>query len=486
MTAGLLELARLHAAWLVLASLLCGAALAVALPRLAWFVAVLAALVAATLAADVMARTLFGQPEAVVAQEGIALSIDGISAFAVALIAVITALIAIGSGALLEDFSSRVAPFAVSLMLCVTAGWIAALFAPGFVELVICSEAAWLAALGLTALSDEDSRGAANGAMRMLMIGGAGAALSVFGAAMVVRAIGATAFAAIGDERIAAPNLAALGFALLIVAMASKAAIAPLHFWAGAAFGRGSRLSALVIGGVGVIGALSVIVRLAAILSAAPDLGLGAAGVLAVLGAATAVIGSVQAVGARDLRRLAAYAAASQGGCILLGLAIGSPAELAASLVQLLALAVAMVALLGGAAAVTDGSLVVVDGLARRAPLASAAIAAGSLSLIGAPLTIGFLGRWRMIEAGVAADWWWATGAVLAASLAAVIYGGRLIERIYFRHATVQTMDAERSWRRVLIAPALIFAIAVIVVGVNPDFVLRAAAAASTLQLGRP
>jgi formate hydrogenlyase subunit 3/multisubunit Na+/H+ antiporter MnhD subunit len=229
-----------------------------------------------------------------------------------------------------------------------------------------------------------------------------------------------------------------------------------------------------------------VIVRLAAILSAAPDLGLGAAGVLAVLGAATAVIGSVQAVGARDLRRLAAYAAASQGGCILLGLAIGSPAELAASLVQLLALAVAMVALLGGAAAVTDGSLVVVDGLARRAPLASAAIAAGSLSLIGAPLTIGFLGRWRMIEAGVAADWWWATGAVLAASLAAVIYGGRLIERIYFRHATVQTMDAERSWRRVLIAPALIFAIAVIVVGVNPDFVLRAAAAASTLQLGRP
>lgn len=486
MTAAYLELARLHAPWLILAALLCGAAVAVALPRVSWPAAVLAGLIAAVLAIDLMVRMLFGEALPETAQEGIALSTDGLGVFSAAVIAATTALVAIGSGALLDDFSPRVAPFALALMLCVAAGWIGALFAPGFLQLVIGAEAAWLAGVGLTALSDERRRGAANGAMRMLMIGGAGAALSVLGAALAMRAIGAPGFAAIADERIAAPNLAALGLALIVVSLASKAAIAPLHFWAGPAFGRGSRLSALVLGAIGIIGALAVMARLAAIASAAPDLGLGIAGVLAVLGAATAVIGSVQAIGARDLRRLAVYAAASQGGCILLGQAIGSPAELAASLIQLLALAAAMMALLGGATAVTDGSLSVFDGLARRAPLASAAITAGALSLIGAPLTIGFLGRWRMIEAGVAADWWWATGAVLAASLAAVIYGGRLIERLYFRHATIQTADAERTWKRVLIAPALIFAIAVIVVGVNPDVVLRAAASASALQLGRP
>lgn len=486
MTAEYFELARLHAPWLILATLLGGAAVAMAVPRLGWVAAVLAGLIAAALAVDLMVRTLFAQTPPAVAQEGIVLSADGLGVFAVALITTTTALIALASATLFDDFSPRVAPFALALTLCVAAGWIGALFAPGFLELVIGAEVAWLASVGLTALSDERQRGASNGAMRMLMVGGAGAALAIFGAALATRAIGAQGFATIADERIAAPNLAALGLALLFVALASKAAIAPLHFWAGPAFGRGSRLSALVTGAIGVIGALAVIVRLAAIVSAAPDLGLGIAGVLAVLGAATAVIGSVQAIGARDLRRLAAYAAASQGGCILLGVAIGSPAELAASLIQLLALAAAMIALLGGATAVRDGSLKVLDGLARRAPLASAAITAGSLSLIGAPLTIGFLGRWRMIEAGVAADWWWATGAVLAASLAAVIYGGRLIERIYFRHATVQTADAERSWRRVLIAPALIFAMGVIIIGINPELVLRAAASASALQWGRP
>jgi multicomponent Na+:H+ antiporter subunit D len=189
-------------------------------------------------------------------------------------------------------------------------------------------------------------------------------------------------------------------------------------------------------------------------------------------------------VGAVNINRLAAYASASQGGCILLSLALGSPAGLAAVLVQTFALAVALLALLGGAAVARAPTIAGLDGLARRAPLASLAIMAGALSLMGAPLTIGFLGRWRLIEASIGAGWWWAAGAALACSLAAVLYGGRLVERVFFRRATA-TVDVERNLWRFLLTPVLVSAIIAIALGFEPSLLLRAASDAATLQLGR-
>jgi multicomponent Na+:H+ antiporter subunit D len=196
------------------------------------------------------------------------------------------------------------------------------------------------------------------------------------------------------------------------------------------------------------------------------------------------VVGSVQAVGAANVRRLAAYASASQAGCILFSLALGSPAGLAAALVQVFALAAGLLAFLGGASVVRGGAISALDGLARRAPLASVAITAGALSFMGAPLTIGFLGRWRLIEASIGAGWWWAAGAALASSLAAVFYGGRLIERVFFRRATETAESDTNPWRFAL-APVLVVAIAAIVLGLEPSLLLRAAENAASLQFGR-
>jgi NADH:ubiquinone oxidoreductase subunit 2 (subunit N) len=123
------------------------------------------------------------------------------------------------------------------------------------------------------------------------------------------------------------------------------------------------------------------------------------------------------------------------------------------------------------------------DGMGRRAPLASAAMTAGAISLMGAPLTLGFLGRWRLVEAGVGAGWWWAAGAVILASLAGVFYGGRLIERLYFRRAGA-TYEGGRDLWALTLAPALIASIAVTMLGLAPAALLDAANAAAALMLG--
>jgi multicomponent Na+:H+ antiporter subunit D len=239
----------------------------------------------------------------------------------------------------------------------------------------------------------------------------------------------------------------------------------------------------LLLGAVGMVGALAALSRIAAHALGAPALGGGVAAGLAALGLAGVLIGSVQAIGARTLPRLAAYAGAAQAGCILVSLALGSQAGYAAALVQMLALASAALALLAGAAAAGGArTLAALDGLGRRAPLAGVAFTAGALGLMGAPLTIGFLGRWRMIEAAVGVGWWWAACAAIAASLAGVFYGGRLIERVYFRRASTSVESAPR-WGFAF-APALLAAILATAWGVEPSVLLHAAGAAASLMVG--
>jgi NADH:ubiquinone oxidoreductase subunit 2 (subunit N) len=105
---------------------------------------------------------------------------------------------------------------------------------------------------------------------------------------------------------------------------------------------------------------------------------------------------------------------------------------------------------------------------------------------MGAPLTLTFLGRWRLIEAALGVGWWWAAAAAIAASLAGVFYGGRLIERIYFRHATASTAGpTRRAFAGYFLAPVLCVSIAVVALGLEPAFIWRAAAHAAALMLER-
>ena len=68
-------------------------------------------------------------------------------------------------------------------------------------------------------------------------------------------------------------------------------------------------------------------------------------------------------------------------------------------------------------------------------------------------------------------------------SLAAVFYGGRLIERLYFRRATEATASDNDVWRFAR-APVLAAAIVAIACGLAPGLLLDLAARAAALALG--
>jgi multicomponent Na+:H+ antiporter subunit D len=484
MSAAYVDLARAHAPLLMIVAPLLGAALMLVTgtARLSWLLACLAAAAGAYIAVDFAALVLSGVAQPV-AEVGVSVFADGVGVFAAALLALTATLSVVAVGASLKDGGDAAAPLALAIMLCIAAGWIGALVARDLVAIVAAVEMAWLAAVSLAMLNALRNRAALNGALRMLSWGGVGAAFMLLGAGLIARATGSFAIDALPLAHITMPNLAGAGAALMVIGLALKGGVAPLHAWCAATLSRLSTSYALGIGALGVLGALAVLTRFSAYAIAAPELGGAISAVLAVLGSASVVIGSVQAVGARNLLRLTAYAGAAQAGCVLLSVALGSPAGFAAALMQLVAFAAAALALYGGAAAGRVHALEMLDGYGQRAPLASAAITVGALSLMGAPLTIGFLARWRLVEAGVGAGWWWAAGLVIIASLAGVFYGGRLIERMYFRRADIAYAGEGGVWR-VALAPALVAAIVAIAIGLAPSVLLRAAAEASLLLTG--
>jgi multicomponent Na+:H+ antiporter subunit D len=72
-------------------------------------------------------------------------------------------------------------------------------------------------------------------------------------------------------------------------------------------------------------------------------------------------------------------------------------------------------------------------GLGRRMPWTMAAFVVGGLSLIGVPLTTGFVSKWYLILGALDKGWWWLAVLILLSSLLAVIYVWRVVEVAYFR-----------------------------------------------------
>jgi multicomponent Na+:H+ antiporter subunit D len=72
-------------------------------------------------------------------------------------------------------------------------------------------------------------------------------------------------------------------------------------------------------------------------------------------------------------------------------------------------------------------------GLGRRMPWTMAAFVAGGLSLIGVPLTVGFISKWYLVLAAIELGWWPIVAVIIIGSLLAVVYIWRVVEIAYLQ-----------------------------------------------------
>jgi len=151
---------------------------------------------------------------------------------------------------------------------------------------------------------------------------------------------------------------------------------------------------------------------------------------VALLAAASMVLGTLGAFAQTSLRRLLAYSTVAQVGFLLVPIAVATRSALAlpALLAYLGAYAVTNLVLFAALAA-RPHALEIADqrGLARERPGLAAAVMIGLLGLVGTPPSVVFVGKLAAFGAAVDGGMAWLAALAVAASIASLFYSLRWI-----------------------------------------------------------
>jgi multicomponent Na+:H+ antiporter subunit D len=330
------------------------------------------------------------------------------------------------------------------------------------------------------------SRRALPAALNYLIQGTIGATFIVIGIGLIYIMTGSLNMADLSVRlaglRESAPVQAAVAF--ILVGAAIKFALFPAHTWMPNAYAYAPSLVSAFFGATATkVGAYVLIRFVFTIFGAAFVLEQMAVGwVLIVLGLAAAFTGSLVAIWQTDLKRMLAYSSVAQIGYIATAIGVGNHDSVVAAIIHVfnhglmkgaLFLVMACVILRHGRA-----TLASFRGLGRRMPVTMACFVVAGLSMIGIPLTVGFISKWYLVLGSLEADLWPVAALIVASSLLSAVYVWRVVEVAYFEPAPAD-MPRQEAPLLVLI-PTLMLTLLCVVLGIATDFTVDIASRAVT------
>jgi len=323
-----------------------------------------------------------------------------------------------------------------------------------------------------------------------LIMGTIGATLYVIGVGILYVMTGTLNFADLAHRLQTVdslrPVLAALSF--ITVGLSLKIALFPLHKWLPNAYAYAPTMATVFLASTATKVAVYLLVRfIYTVYGPSVELeGYSTIVVFAGLSIAAMFIASFVACAQRNIERMLAFSSVAQIGYITLGVSFGMKTGLTGGLVHLVNHAFMKGALFmcTGAIMYGIGSVKLDDmaGIGRKMPITMALFAAAGLSLIGVPGTVGFVSKWYLALAAFEAGQAWIAFAIMASSLIAVIYIGRVIEAAYFREPTGKALMAKDPPLSMMI-PTLILIIACYFFGINAELTAETAARAADALL---
>jgi len=122
-------------------------------------------------------------------------------------------------------------------------------------------------------------------------------------------------------------------------------------------------------------------------------------------------------------------------------------------------------------------------GLGKQMPLTMAAFTIAGLSIIGVPLTAGFISKWYLVSAALEQNHWVIAALVLGGSLLAVVYIGRILEAAYFQQPDESQTNTVKEAPWLMLVPMWILVFANIYFGVDTSLTIEAAEGAADMLL---
>ena len=110
-------------------------------------------------------------------------------------------------------------------------------------------------------------------------------------------------------------------------------------------------------------------------------------------------------------------------------------------------------------------------------PITMVCFTIAGLSLIGVPLTAGFISKWYLIVGTFERGWWALAAITIITSLMAAVYVGRLLERVWMRAPGEHSPTGEAHFA--VWAPLAVLGVANIYFGVDTAYTGHIAVAAA-------
>jgi NADH-quinone oxidoreductase subunit N len=322
-------------------------------------------------------------------------------------------------------------------------------------------------------------------AMKYFLLGSFATAFFLYGIALTFGATGSTHLDLIMPlANDSAPTLLKIGLGFIFVGLAFKVAAAPFQFWTPDVYeGAPAPVTALLSTGPKAA-AFALALRILASVDAAAPLWFWALWVAAAL---SMFVGNLSALVQTSVKRMLAYSSVAHAGYILVALAAAAatdhPAEgVAAALYYLVGYAIVkmgaflIVAHLGGPGE-RRVNLDDFTGLGRRQPALAACLSLFMLSLLGLPITAGFLGKFYVFNAALESNLIWLAILLAVNTVIGAYYYLRVIVVMYMREPA-EEIPAEPV-PGTLAAVLWIAAVGTVYVGLFPariiDFAAKAA-----------
>ena len=279
-------------------------------------------------------------------------------------------------------------------------------------------------------------------------------------------------------------------FAFIFIGIALKLAMFPLHLWLPNVYTYAPSVISVFLAATATKVAIYVLIRVIftiyGIEFAFEEIHIN--WFLLPLSAIAVISASLIAIFQTNIKRMLAYSSVAQIGYILLGIGLASMTGLTAAILHLFnhalmkgALFMALGAVFYKMNTVQLGDL---NGIGRRMPLTMGAFVIGGLSLVGVPLTVGFISKWYLVVAALEQQWWWLVGILIVGSLLALIYIWRVVEVAYLKPAPAGCATRNEAPLTLLI-PTWILIAGNIYFGIHTSLTVDVAESASTMLFGK-
>ncbi len=312
-------------------------------------------------------------------------------------------------------------------------------------------------------------------AIKYFLLGAFATGFLLYGIALVYGTTGSTNFSAIGAsyDAVAGNAMFVIGVGLMVVAFSFKVAAVPFHMWAPDVY-EGAPTT--------VTGFMSTAAKAAAfaVFVLVIDRTIGFTGgkvndVIALIAAASMILGNVLAIAQSNVKRMLAYSSIAHAGYMLSGVAAGNVEGQTGVLFYLavyLFMNIGAFGIVGMMEKEEEKNLNTEDyaGLATRQPLLAFLMAVFMFSLAGIPPFGGFFGKYYVFLAAVKANMIWLAIAGVLTSLISAYYYLRLVVYMFFRDGS-PVVPSKLSMPAV--AAVVISALFILQLGIYPSAIVE-------------